>query len=164
MGNAIPPDPTPGVPHGMVKVRRAYRSAMDRNVSVMVRHGPEGRPSGLATFGPKEGTESTGSAHAVIHAVQHPGIAICRLKRVGADLRDDVRPLLPWIPVEKNGKRIPSLSHPLPRRIRAGPAAGAVWLKCAELRRGIPPIRGRQVRCNRIVTGPFHPCSPPTIP
>jgi formate dehydrogenase (NADP+) beta subunit len=33
-------------------------------------------------------------------------VAICRLKRVAADLRDDVRPLLPRIPEEKNGKRI----------------------------------------------------------
>src|SRR3954468_11545402 len=33
-------------------------------------------------------------------------VAICRLKRVAADNRDDVRPLLPQIPKRKNGKRI----------------------------------------------------------
>jgi formate dehydrogenase (NADP+) beta subunit len=33
-------------------------------------------------------------------------VAICRLKRVAADLRDDVSELLPRIPDEKNGKRI----------------------------------------------------------
>ncbi len=33
-------------------------------------------------------------------------VAICRLKRVAADLRDDYRHLLPAIPAVKNGKRI----------------------------------------------------------
>ena len=33
-------------------------------------------------------------------------VAICRLKRVAADLRDDITDLLPPIPVHKNGKRI----------------------------------------------------------
>lgn len=33
-------------------------------------------------------------------------VAICRLKRVAADLRDDVRDLLPKVPEEKNGKRV----------------------------------------------------------
>ena len=33
-------------------------------------------------------------------------VAICRLKRVASDLRDDVRELLPTIPQKKNGKRI----------------------------------------------------------
>ncbi|MGI9625327.1 MAG: FAD-dependent oxidoreductase [Longimicrobiales bacterium] len=33
-------------------------------------------------------------------------VAICRLKRVAADLRDDITPYLPDIPEEKNGKRI----------------------------------------------------------
>jgi formate dehydrogenase beta subunit len=33
-------------------------------------------------------------------------VAICRLKRVAADLKDDVRPFLPDIPAVKNGKRI----------------------------------------------------------
>ncbi len=38
--------------------------------------------------------------------VEDKPVAICRLKRVTADLSDDVRPLLPPIPLEKNGKRI----------------------------------------------------------
>ena len=34
-------------------------------------------------------------------------VAICRLKRVAADLRDDdIRPLLPRVPEQKNGKRV----------------------------------------------------------
>ncbi|MDE2983875.1 MAG: FAD-dependent oxidoreductase, partial [Gemmatimonadota bacterium] len=33
-------------------------------------------------------------------------VAICRLKRVASDLRDDIVPFLPEIPTEKNGKRI----------------------------------------------------------
>ena len=33
-------------------------------------------------------------------------VAICRLKRVAADLRDDVRPMLPTAPATKNGKRV----------------------------------------------------------
>jgi formate dehydrogenase beta subunit len=33
-------------------------------------------------------------------------VAICRLKRVAADLRDDVADLLPKIPAKKNGKRV----------------------------------------------------------
>jgi formate dehydrogenase beta subunit len=42
-------------------------------------------------------------------------VAICRLKRVAADLRDDVRDQLPKIPEHKNGKRI--------ALIGAGPAS-----------------------------------------
>jgi NADPH-dependent glutamate synthase beta subunit-like oxidoreductase len=42
-------------------------------------------------------------------------VAICRLKRVAADLRDDIRPLLPKIPETKNGKRIACIG--------AGPAS-----------------------------------------
>lgn len=42
-------------------------------------------------------------------------VAICRLKRVAADLRDDVRPFLPSVPAEKNGKRIACIG--------AGPAS-----------------------------------------
>jgi formate dehydrogenase (NADP+) beta subunit len=38
--------------------------------------------------------------------VDEEPVAICRLKRVAADLRDDVRDLLPRAPAEKNGKRI----------------------------------------------------------
>ncbi len=42
-------------------------------------------------------------------------VAICRLKRVAADLKDDITDLLPPIPVTKNGKRI--------ALIGAGPAS-----------------------------------------
>jgi NADPH-dependent glutamate synthase beta subunit-like oxidoreductase/ferredoxin len=42
-------------------------------------------------------------------------VAICRLKRVAADLRDDVTELLPRIPERKNGKRIACIG--------AGPAS-----------------------------------------
>jgi formate dehydrogenase beta subunit len=43
-------------------------------------------------------------------------VAICRLKRVAADLKDaDIRPLLPRIPVQKNGKKV--------ALIGAGPAS-----------------------------------------
>ena len=42
-------------------------------------------------------------------------VAICRLKRVAADLREDVTPLLPKAPSQKNGKRV--------ALVGAGPAA-----------------------------------------
>lgn len=42
-------------------------------------------------------------------------VAICRLKRVAADLRDDISDRLPEIPVEKNGKRVACIG--------AGPAS-----------------------------------------
>ena len=42
-------------------------------------------------------------------------MAICRLKRVASDLRDDVRPFLPKVPRQKNGKRIACIG--------AGPAS-----------------------------------------
>src|SRR6202522_2584746 len=42
-------------------------------------------------------------------------VAICRLKRVAADLRDDIQDLLPPIPARKNGKRIACIG--------AGPAS-----------------------------------------
>lgn len=38
--------------------------------------------------------------------VDEKPVAICRLKRVAADLRDDMEHLLPEIPEEKNGKRV----------------------------------------------------------
>src|SRR5688500_3490619 len=47
--------------------------------------------------------------------VEAEPVAICRLKRVAADHRDDVRPLLPKAPREKNGKRIACIG--------AGPAS-----------------------------------------
>ena len=42
-------------------------------------------------------------------------VAICRLKRVAADLRDDITPFLPKAPAAKNGKRVACIG--------AGPAA-----------------------------------------
>src|SRR5437867_506499 len=47
--------------------------------------------------------------------VEEKPVAICRLKRVAADLRDDVDLLLPKIPTVKNGKRIACIG--------AGPAS-----------------------------------------
>ncbi len=47
--------------------------------------------------------------------VEDEPVAICRLKRVAADLRDDVRDLLPTAPAVKNGKRV--------ALIGAGPAS-----------------------------------------
>jgi formate dehydrogenase beta subunit len=38
--------------------------------------------------------------------IEEKPVAICRLKRVAADLRDDVTDLLPKIPEQKNGKRV----------------------------------------------------------
>ncbi|HXO92211.1 MAG TPA: FAD-dependent oxidoreductase [Stellaceae bacterium] len=38
--------------------------------------------------------------------VEDEPVAICRLKRVAADNKGDIRPYLPQIPLEKNGKRI----------------------------------------------------------
>jgi formate dehydrogenase (NADP+) beta subunit len=45
-------------------------------------------------------------------------VAICRLKRVAADLREDVRPFLPRVPETRNGKRVACVG--------AGPASLAV--------------------------------------
>ncbi len=47
--------------------------------------------------------------------VEQEPVAICRLKRVAADHRDDVRPYLPKAPAGKNGKRIACIG--------AGPAS-----------------------------------------
>ena len=47
--------------------------------------------------------------------VETQPVAICRLKRVAADNKDDVRPLLPKQPTEKNGRRV--------ALIGAGPAS-----------------------------------------
>jgi formate dehydrogenase (NADP+) beta subunit len=47
--------------------------------------------------------------------VEKEPVAICRLKRVAADNKGDIRPYLPKIPCEKNGKRI--------ALIGAGPAS-----------------------------------------
>jgi NADPH-dependent glutamate synthase beta subunit-like oxidoreductase/ferredoxin len=50
--------------------------------------------------------------------VEEKPVAICRLKRVAADLRDDVAELLPKAPARKNGKRV--------ALVGAGPASLAV--------------------------------------
>ena len=47
--------------------------------------------------------------------VEEKPVAICRLKRVAADLRDDISDLLPKTPKVKNGKRIACIG--------AGPAS-----------------------------------------
>ncbi|MFM7736360.1 MAG: NAD(P)-binding protein, partial [Alphaproteobacteria bacterium] len=47
--------------------------------------------------------------------VDEKPVAICRLKRVAADLRDDVTDLLPKAPERKNGKRVACIG--------AGPAS-----------------------------------------
>jgi NADPH-dependent glutamate synthase beta subunit-like oxidoreductase/ferredoxin len=50
--------------------------------------------------------------------VEEKPVAICRLKRVAADLRDDVAELLPKAPARRNGKRV--------ALVGAGPASLAV--------------------------------------
>ena len=47
--------------------------------------------------------------------VEEKPVAICRLKRVAADHRDDITGLLPQLPVQKNGKRVACIG--------AGPAS-----------------------------------------
>src|SRR6202789_3357157 len=47
--------------------------------------------------------------------VEDKPVAICRLKRVAADLRGDVKDRLPKIPTQKNGKRVACIG--------AGPAS-----------------------------------------
>jgi len=47
--------------------------------------------------------------------VEGEPVAICRLKRVAADLKDDVRPFLPKAPAVRNGKRVACIG--------AGPAS-----------------------------------------
>ncbi len=57
--------------------------------------------------------------------VEEKPVAICRLKRVAADHRDDVNDLLPLIPLQKNGKRIACIG--------AGPASLTVASDLAPL-------------------------------
>ncbi len=57
--------------------------------------------------------------------VEKEPVAICRLKRVAADNKDDIRDRLPGIPVQKNGKRI--------ALIGAGPASLTVARDLAPL-------------------------------
>ncbi len=52
-------------------------------------------------------------------------VAICRLKRVAADLKEDIRPLLPKVPSRKNGRRIACVG--------AGPASLTVARDLAVL-------------------------------
>ena len=51
--------------------------------------------------------------------VDEKPVAICRLKRVAADLRDDVSDRLPTIPATKNGKRVACIG--------AGPGVARRW-------------------------------------
>jgi formate dehydrogenase (NADP+) beta subunit len=57
--------------------------------------------------------------------VEKDPVAICRLKRVAADNKDEVRPLLPAIPKVKNGKRV--------ALVGAGPASLTVARDLAPL-------------------------------
>jgi len=57
--------------------------------------------------------------------VEKEPVAICRLKRVAADNKDDIRGRLPGIPIQKNGKRI--------ALIGAGPASLTVARDLAPL-------------------------------
>ena len=57
--------------------------------------------------------------------VEKEPVAICRLKRVAADNKDDIRARLPGIPTQKNGKRI--------ALVGAGPASLAVARDLAPL-------------------------------
>jgi len=57
--------------------------------------------------------------------VEKEPVAICRLKRVAADNKDDVRRLLPIAPVKKNGKRV--------ALVGAGPASLTVARDLAPL-------------------------------
>ena len=57
--------------------------------------------------------------------VEEKPVAICRLKRVAADNKDDIRALLPKIPEQKNGKKI--------ALIGAGPASLTVARDLAPL-------------------------------
>jgi NADPH-dependent glutamate synthase beta subunit-like oxidoreductase/ferredoxin len=57
--------------------------------------------------------------------VEKEPVAICRLKRVAADNKDDVRALLPIAPVKKNGKRV--------ALVGAGPASLTVARDLAPL-------------------------------
>jgi formate dehydrogenase beta subunit len=57
--------------------------------------------------------------------VEKEPVAICRLKRVAADNKGDVKPLMPTVPVQKNGKRI--------ALVGAGPASLTVARDLAPL-------------------------------
>src|SRR5688572_10131767 len=57
--------------------------------------------------------------------VEKEPVAICRLKRVAADNKDDIRHLLPAVPAKKNGKRVACVG--------AGPASLTVARDLAPL-------------------------------
>ncbi|MGE5200717.1 MAG: NAD(P)-binding protein, partial [Acidobacteriota bacterium] len=57
--------------------------------------------------------------------VEKEPVAICRLKRVAADNKDDIRAILPIAPVQKNGKRV--------ALVGAGPASLTVARDLAPL-------------------------------
>ncbi len=57
--------------------------------------------------------------------VESEPVAICRLKRVAADNKDDIRALLPEVPQQKNGKRVACIG--------AGPASLTVARDLAPL-------------------------------
>src|SRR3712207_8229710 len=56
--------------------------------------------------------------------VEEEPVAICRLKRVAADNKEDVRARLPAIPAERNGKRVACVG--------AGPASLTVARDLAD--------------------------------
>ncbi|MEP7328905.1 MAG: FAD-dependent oxidoreductase, partial [Betaproteobacteria bacterium] len=62
--------------------------------------------------------------HRKLDAKPEP-VAICRLKRVAADLKEDIRPRLPHVPALKNGKRVAFVG--------AGPASLTVARDLAPL-------------------------------
>ena len=72
-------------------------------------------------------------------------VAICRLKRVASDLRDDIQEFLPRIPEEKNGKRIACVG--------SGPARGCrsdrdpTTVPCGPHSGPRAPSRSRTRRC-----------------
>ena len=78
-------------------------------------------------------------------------VAICRLKRVAADLRDDVSDLLPGVPAKKNGKRIACIG--------AGPASLTVANDLAPL--GYEVVIFEQLRRARRADAHEHPDLPP---
>ncbi len=77
--------------------------------------------------------------------VEEKPVAICRLKRVASDLRDDVSDRLPKAPAQKNGKRIACIG--------AGPASLAVANDLAPLGYDVTiyeklPVPGGLMRSN----------------
>ena len=65
-------------------------------------------------------------------------MAICRLKRVAADFKDDIQAALPQAPAKKNGKRIACVG--------AGPASLTVARDLAPLGYQVTRVRRRAKR------------------